>query len=184
MGYASEIKNMTTASSTEEYLDLVDENDQVISQKKRSEVYAEGYQNFGFRVVNLFVVNSQGQIWLPRRRPEKVNCPLHLDASMGGHVSAGETYEQALKRETLEELNLDVDQVALKFLGYLTPQQHGVSAFMKVYETTMDEAPDYNPNDFFEYLWVRPQELFDRIAQGEKTKSDLPKMIKIFYKNA
>lgn len=172
---------MTATHLTEEYLDLVDQNDQVIGQKKRSEVYAEGYHNFGFRVVNLFVVNSQGQIWLPRRRQEKAHCPLHLDCSMGGHVSSGETYEQALKRETLEELNLDVDKIDLKFLGYLTPHQHGVSAFMKVYETKMDDAPNYNPNDFFEYLWVSPQELFDRIAMGEKTKSDLPKMIKIFY---
>ncbi len=37
---------MNTIHSIDEYLDLVDENDQVVDKKKRSEVYAEHLSNF------------------------------------------------------------------------------------------------------------------------------------------
>ncbi|PJA63481.1 MAG: NUDIX hydrolase, partial [Candidatus Portnoybacteria bacterium CG_4_9_14_3_um_filter_44_9] len=43
------------------------------------------------------------------------------------------------------------------------------------------EAPNYNKNDFIEYFWLAPKAFFDKLAQGEKTKEDLPKLIKKFY---
>ena len=66
----------------DEYLDLVNEKDEVIGKKLRSEVYAEGLSNF--RVVNAFLVNSEGKLWLPRRGAHKRIFPLCLDMSMGG----------------------------------------------------------------------------------------------------
>lgn len=163
----------------DEYLDLVDENDRVIGRRLRSEVYAEGLSNF--RVVNAFVKNAKGELWVPRRTVHKRIYPLCLDMAVGGHVASGETYEEAFARETAEELQIDVARVPYRLLGYLTPAMHGVSAFMKVYEIMRDEAPDYNPDDFVEYSWLMPEELLYRLAAGEKAKSDLPKLVKIFY---
>lgn len=164
---------------TDEYLDLVDENDLVIGKKRRSEVYAENLSNF--RVINAFVVNPKGEIWIPRRAANKRLFPLCLDMSVGGHVESGEIYEQALKRETQEELNIDTDKVMVKFLGHLTPYKDKVSAFMNVYEIKVDEAPNYNKNDFTEYFWLTPKAFFERVTQGDKAKSDLPKLIERFY---
>ena len=163
----------------DEYLDLVDENDNVIGKKLRSEVYAEGLSNF--RVVNAFLVNSEGKLWLPRRGAHKRIFPSCLDMSMGGHVESGETYDFSFKRELSEELNIDADKTPWKLLGHLTPQKDGVAAFMNVYEIQTDQAPDYNPDDYTEYYWMTPQELFESIDKGEKTKGDLPKLVKIFY---
>lgn len=170
---------MTQNHAPDEFLDIVDENDTVVGKKKRSEVYAEHLSNF--RVVNAFAVNSKGEMWIPRRSAGKRIFPLCLDMSMGGHVESGETYEDALKRETEEELNIDTDKADVRLLGHLTPQKDGVSAYMNVYEIKMDEASDYNKSDFVEYFWLTPKALFDRIANGEKTKGDLPKLVKIFY---
>ena len=100
---------------------------------------------------------------------------------MGGHVESGEIYEDTLKRETQEELNIDTDKAHVRLLGHLSPQEDGVSAYMNVYEIKMNEAPDYNKNDFVEYFWLTPKSLFERIANGDKTKGDLPKLVKIFY---
>ena len=128
---------MNPTHTLDEYLDLVDENDNVVGKKKRSEVYAENLSNF--RVVNAFVVNSKGEIWIPRRAANKRIFPLCLDMSMGGHVESGESYEDTLKRETQEELNIDTDRVQVRLLGHLSPQKDGVSANMNVYEIKMDK---------------------------------------------
>lgn len=163
----------------DEYLDLVNEHDEVIGKKLRSEVYAEHLSNF--RVINAFVINTNGKLWIPRRAKDKRIFPLCLDMSVGGHVESGETYNQTFKRETREELNLDIDMVKHTLLGHLTPKNHGVSAFMNVYEIQMEESPDYNKNDFVEYFWLTPAEFFKKLTEGEKTKGDLPILIETFY---
>ena len=170
---------MNPTYTPDEFLDLVDENDNVIGKKRRSEVYAEHLSNF--RVVNVFVVNSTGEIWIPCRSADKKIFPLCLDMSMGGHVESGESYEDTLKRETQEELNIDTDKAQVRLLGHLSPQKDGVSANMNVYEIKMDDAPNYNKSDFIEYFWLSPKALLERIARGDKTKSDLPTLVNIFY---
>ena len=49
--------------------------------------------------------------------------------SMGGHVESGETYEETLKRETQEELNIDTDKAQIRLLGHLSPQK---TAFQRI----------------------------------------------------
>ncbi|MDD5290405.1 MAG: NUDIX hydrolase [Patescibacteria group bacterium] len=164
----------------DELLDLVDDNDNVIGQKRRSEIYAENLSNF--RVINVFIVNSQGQIWIPRRAANKRIFPSCLDMSVGGHVETGESYEDALKRELQEEVNINLNQAQYTHLGHLTPKENGVSAFMNVYEIKVDQTPNYNEKDFTEFFWLTPEELFGKIKNGEKTKEDLPKLVKIFYR--
>lgn len=163
----------------DEFLDLVNLHDGVIGRERRSQVYAQGLSNF--RVINAFIVNSKGELWIPRRTATKRIFPLSLDVSVGGHVESGETYEQAFKRETKEEINLDLKIIPYTFLGHLTPQKHKVSAFMNVYEIQSNFTPYYNKDDFVEYFWLRPEQLLKRINEGEKSKSDLPKLVRIFY---
>jgi isopentenyl-diphosphate delta-isomerase len=163
----------------DEYLDLVDENDNVIGRKLRSEVYAEGLSNF--RVINAFVKNSHGELWVPRRGPNKRIFPNALDMSVGGHVESGEDYDTSFARETKEEINVDIAKVPWKFLGKLTPQEHGVSAFMQVYEISCEEVPSYNPDDFTGFYWLTPEALLERIHSGDKTKGDLLKLVQRFF---
>ncbi|HIK05286.1 MAG TPA: NUDIX hydrolase [Trichormus sp. M33_DOE_039] len=163
----------------DEILDIVNESDCVIGQKQRSEIYSQGLCNF--RVINAFVVNSLGQLWIPRRSAQKRIFPLCLDVSMGGHVESGEMYEDALQRELQEELNLDLNMVKFRLLGYLTPHKYQVSAFMKVYEIKLDSTPNYNKNDFIQSFWLYPHDLIKWLHKGEPAKSDLLKLIQIFY---
>lgn len=163
----------------DEYLDLVNEKDEVIGKKWRSEVYAEGLSNF--RVINCFLVNSEGKLWIPRRTAAKRLFPSCLDVSMGGHVESGEAYDQSFKRELAEELNIDADTTLWKMIGHLSSIEDHVSAFMNVYEIRTDEVPDFNPDDFTEYYWLTPEELLQRIADGDGAKGDLPKLVRKFY---
>ncbi len=162
----------------DEYLDIVNEKDVAIGRLLRSQVYEKGLSNF--RVINMFIINSNGELWIPRRTANKRIFPLCLDMSVGGHVESGENYESALIREVSEELNIDLKLAPFKILGHLRPQD-GVSAFMNVYELMMDEVPNYNIDDYVEYYWLEPKKVIEMIDGGEMAKSDLPKLIKKFY---
>ena len=163
----------------DELLDIVDQNDNVIGQKLRSEVYANKLSSF--RVVNAFLINKQGKLWIPRRTKDKRIFPLYLDASMGGHVMAGESYEQALARELMEELRIDILTEPYEYVGSLNPRKHSTSAYMKVYLIRTDETPNYNTSDFIESFWFSPKELLNRIDLGDKSKDDLPLIVKNLF---
>lgn len=166
--------------NTDELLDIVDLNDQAIGQKYRSEVYAQNLSNF--RVINAFLINDNKKIWIPRRSPHKKLFPLCLDASVGGHVAAGETYEQAFARELQEELNIAVSEVSCRLHAKLTPHEHHVSAFMHFYLIFTNQTPKYNTDDFVEASWYSMHELQKLIHNGEPTKGDLPKLIDVATK--
>lgn len=167
--------NTPTYFDHDELLDIVNEQDEVIAQQYRSHVYAIGSRNF--RVINAFITNDKGKLWIPRRSAHKKLFPLCLDASVGGHVKAGETYQEAFARELQEELNLDAATVFHELIGYLNPQNHNVSAHMQLYIVKYNQTPQYNTNDFASSAWFTIDEIQAAIAQGDRTKGDLPALI-------
>lgn len=164
----------------DEILDLVNDNDEIIGALERDEVYRSNLNNF--RVINCFIKNNEGKLWIPLRQHNKRMFPNCLDVSCGGHVSSGESYLDAFKKEMQEELNIDIDTKQYKVLGKCNPKADNVSAFMTVYEITQDIAPEYNPVDFQSYEWINPEDLVKEIESGtRKSKDDLPKLVRKFY---
>lgn len=170
---------MIPLCSEDELLDLVDEQDRATGSKLRSEIYREGLSNF--RAVNAFLVNDAGQLWIPRRTATKRTFPSCLDMSVAGHVSAGEDYLTAFRRELHEELNLELDDVEWNFIRHLTPLLHGVSCFMRVYEIRYNQVPCFNREDFAGSYWLYPHEVLDKLNNGDNSKNDLPKLVKLLY---
>ncbi|MDX2878914.1 NUDIX hydrolase, partial [Streptomyces ipomoeae] len=72
-------------SAADEILDIVDENDQVIGQAPRGEVYARGMRH---RVVFVLVRDGEGRIFVHRRTPTKLVFPSLYDLFVGGVVGA------------------------------------------------------------------------------------------------
>lgn len=165
--------------SSQEILDLVNENDEVIGQIQRGAAYAQGVTNF--RVIDAFIRNSEGKLFIPRRHKGKKLFPNRLDTSIGGHVESEESYEDAFKKEAMEELNLDITKVSYKILGKMAPHEDGTAAFITVYEIESDETPNYNRDDFGEHYWLTPQEILNRIEDGDTAKGNLLKILKKFY---
>jgi isopentenyl-diphosphate delta-isomerase len=161
----------------DEWLDLVNERDEVVGRKLRSQVHAEKLRNY--RAINLFIVNEKGELWIPRRTAHKQLYPLGLDFSCAGHVQSGHTYEETLSKEVAEELNIDVSQHQIRNLGKLTPLEG--SCFAENYELRMDTEPKYNPDDFISAEWVKPDDLIQRLQSGEYAKSSLIMAVRKFY---
>lgn len=88
----------------EEFFDVVNQGDQVIGRAARGEVH--GNPLLLHRVVHVLVFNSRGLLFLQKRGRSKSVQPGKWDTSVGGHVLAGEGWEEALLRETEEELGI------------------------------------------------------------------------------
>jgi 8-oxo-dGTP pyrophosphatase MutT (NUDIX family) len=95
----------------DELLNTYDAFGAVVGARPRGEAQAEG---FAAGAVQLLLCGSDGRILLQRRRDDKENGGL-WDKSVGGHVQAGESFDDALLREANEELfgRADAHRVAL-----------------------------------------------------------------------
>ena len=60
-------------------------------------------------VVHLGIFNSEGKLLIQRRCLQKATFPGTWDISVGGSAIRGETSRQAMHRELLEELGVDID---------------------------------------------------------------------------
>ena len=87
----------------EEIFDVVNDRDEVIDRKPRSEVHRLGLLH---RAVHVLVFNSHGQIFLQKRSMKKDRQPGVWDSSASGHVDSGEDYDTTAVREVWEEIGL------------------------------------------------------------------------------
>jgi isopentenyldiphosphate isomerase len=93
-------------SGSDELFPIVDENGSQISVAPRS-ICHDGKSKLLHPVVHLHIFNKEGKLYLQKRARSKDLLPGYWDTSVGGHLSPGESVEEALKRETLEELSLN-----------------------------------------------------------------------------
>jgi len=92
-------------SADEEWLPLVNEKGEIIGKAPRSLCHRG--ERLLHPVVHLHVINHQKHIYLQKRPLGKLVQPGKWDTAVGGHISAGETLETALKREAWEEIGLN-----------------------------------------------------------------------------
>lgn len=97
-----------------ELLEIYDLNDKLIGTQKRSEFYKEIKEEYTRRgkitrkakTIRLFLINSQGRIYLQKRTRQKPENPGLYDKTIGGHVSAGDSFDMTVIRECAEELGI------------------------------------------------------------------------------
>lgn len=170
-----------TTDKTPEIVDLVDANDNVIGQIERDNSINNLEVHGGYiGVVDCFLMNSQGELWVPRRTADKDIAPNGLDFSVGEHMQAGEVYEDAIIRGFEEELGFQPDPEKLEFLGVRKPEGKD-DIFQGIFAYHTDEEPDYNRNDFTGAEWIKPEDLISRIKNGENAKSNIVPTLKAYF---
>jgi isopentenyldiphosphate isomerase len=161
-----------------EMLDLVNEDDEIIDTLSRDEIYLKALKFV--RVVNVFIKNDQGEIWIPTRAAHKQIAPNGYDVGVGGHVEHGESYEAALAKEVKEEIGWDIASLEYREIGKYGPRE-GLSCVSMIYEINTNSQPELNPEDFSEAKWMTPGDLAQDIRDGHLAKSDLLPLLKIAY---
>lgn len=86
-----------------EWVDIVDENNDVIAQASRQQMRA---QRLRHRATYIVVHDGMGKILVQRRTETKDFYPGWLDATAGGVVQTGEHMLESARREAEEELGI------------------------------------------------------------------------------
>jgi len=97
-----------------ELLNIIDDGDQIIGEKTREKIHKEGLLH---REIHVYFVTPNKEIIFQHRAKSKETYPDLLDATVGGHVEIGHSYEQTALKETEEETGLEIKATDLMFLN-------------------------------------------------------------------
>lgn len=103
--------------NNEEMLSFYDNELNEIGRGLRSEIHSKGLLH---QVVHCWIIDNSGSekwIYLQQRSYKKRDFPGLYDISAAGHIDIGEKAEEAVKRETQEEIGIVIDFKKLKFVG-------------------------------------------------------------------
>ena len=127
---------------SEEVFDIVDEQDRLVGKAARSEVH--GNPTLIHRVAHVLVFDSSGELFLQKRGVKKDVQPGKWDTSVGGHVEAGEAYEDAAFREMREELGIEGTKIEFmyKYLHRNEYESEYVSTYRCVWNGPIEIQPE------------------------------------------
>ncbi len=101
-----------TTDNQEELFIVVDRDDRILGYKTRWECHHD--KSLIHRTVGALIFNDKGQLFLQKRSMTKDMEAGLWGISAAGHVTKGQTDEEAVHRELQEELGIDVPLVFLK----------------------------------------------------------------------
>lgn len=146
-----------------ELVDLYDENRVPLGRTaERTGPKAPGEYRL---VVHVCLFNSQGQLLIQRRTPNKDIWPGRWDVSVGGGVDAGETSRQAAEREFREELGRSLDLAGLR-QSVTVNFPEGFDDFYIVTEDLNLETLTLQASEVAEVRWAALSEVEAMVSEG------------------
>jgi isopentenyl-diphosphate delta-isomerase type 1 len=152
----------TTDDQSELFI-VVDEKDQIVEYRTRGECHHD--PDLIHRAVNLFIFNGTGEVLLQKRSLTKDTDPGLWTISVSGHVSRGQSYNEAMQREMGEELGIDIPFI---FHSKFLKHYGNTETEMEMLYTAIYDGP-FRP-DLQEVAEVR---FFDRNNLTELIKNGL-----------
>ena len=159
-----------------EQLPVIDGGGHVLATVERAAVYPLGFRT---RAVHLVGETSDGQFWVQQRALNKPNDPGLWDTLMGGMITAVDTLESALERETWEEAGLHIhDLFGLTYGGMVRihrPTTDGVGSYISEridwYRATVpsDCVPTNQDGEVAQFAKVPRESMMAGIAAGKFT---------------
>ncbi len=146
-------------------IQIVDEQDNIISVKERMEV---DYKNDIYRVSALWLTNSKGQTLLAKRAAVKDKDPGKWGPAVAGTIDEGETYDVNIYKEAMEEIGLEGAELTKGLKIRIT---HPRNYFCQWYFVALDREADtfvMQEDEVDELEWVGVEQM----KQELKTNSD------------
>ncbi len=150
-------------SSSNELLEIVDENGTVIGTAKRSELH--GNPSLIHRVVHVLVFDKKGRLLLQKRSLSKDVAPGKWDTSVGGHVNPGEDILTAAKREMKEELG--IESRGLDYLYSYLFSNHAESELVSTFSCVYNGKFLFNRDEIEEIAFWDMDEIRANLGKNE-----------------
>jgi isopentenyldiphosphate isomerase len=163
---------------TEEIFPIVNEQGETIGSATRKECHSGSF--LLHQVVHLHVFNEKGELYLQKRNETKDIQPGKWDTAVGGHVNLNEKVEDALYRETDEELHISgfVPVFAFRYVFRSEVEQELVNSYYTRYSGEIN--PD--KSEISEGRYWKPEEIKSAIGKNIFTpnfESEFPKLIEV-----
>lgn len=150
-------------STAEEIVDIVSAEDEVLYQISKQEAHKTGLLH---RTVISEVIDSKGRFLLVKQAADRQDAGQFV-APVGGHVRAGESIEDALRREALEELG--IADFPFRHIGKVIFNRHVIGRhenhYFTVFEVNSDSKPVLN-HESVDYSYFTERELRSKLAKN------------------
>jgi len=146
-----------------EYTQIVDENDNIIGKKLRSEITKDDI----YRVSSLWVFNQNRELLIAQRPMWKKNDPGKWSESAVGTLEFGETYQSNLVKESREELGLDLNENELIFIGKEFFESPKNRLFGAMYAVILSNTPklELNSHEVPYVEWISNDKIKDELSE-------------------
>ena len=138
----------------DELVDIVNEQDEIITQNMKSEAHSNILLH---RTVHWVIINSKKEIFFVKRALNREKWPWLYDASIGWHVLAWESYDNAIIREWSEEQGIEwweYNHIAT-YLAEHPKMKHMCAIYIITYDGVL--TPD--PREFDSGEWMSYEEI-------------------------
>lgn len=160
-----------------EQFHLVDKQDHPIGQISR--IKAHSSLVYIHRSICILILNNKFQLLLQKRSENKDTYPNYWTLSVTGHVSYGQTYFQAAKRELFEELNL---KAPLKRLAKILLSLPNETEYSTIYQACiLDTNIVPNSQEIVNISWVNISQLNDFSRKNLITPDALQILHRLHY---
>lgn len=165
-----------------EQFDIFDQNNKSLGrQRTRDEVHK--YLKDWHRATHIWIFNNKHQILCQQRSLEKDSNPGKWQSFFGGHLKAGETYEQSALKELKEELGIKINSSCLEPL-YIR-KSDTAKHFSQVYVLKLDKNISefsFDDNEVEKVEWFEIKDLKKAINKQEFCNSIDEKVISYINK--
>src|SRR5215475_13622629 len=138
---------------SEEIFDVVNDRDEIIDRRPRSEVHRLGLKH---RAVHVLIFNSRGELFLQKRSMKKDTFPGAWDSSASGHLDSGEDYDACAVRELREEIGLNVARAPERLFKIEARAETG-QEFVWVYRCEAEGPFELHPEEIESGEWFAPE---------------------------
>ena len=147
----------------EEYVILVDENDQPIGQMEKQAAHVTPHLH---RAFSIFIFNSKGELLMQQRALSKYHSPGLWTNTCCSHPRDGETLEEATSRRLWEEMGMRCKMHEVYTFIYKAPVGLGLieHEFDHVWFGQSDDTPMINTEEVASYRYMD----LDAIAEDLK----------------